>query len=129
MTRDYIDFAEYIARHYHSVPVLEVGIGANFKVFEELRRRDIDVRAVDINPASGDVIMDDILKPDMDIYEGCALIYSVRPPPELVPYIERIAFLAGADLIVRPLSTDDAPPNGELKNYKSAVFYKIKPRG
>lgn len=125
MTRDYKDFAEYILGNYKDVPIVEIGIGANFRVFEELKKNNVDVRAIDIGPATDDVIKDDVLNPDMEIYSGAGLIYSIRPPPELVPYIEEVARKAGADLLIRPLTTDDVPENGELKNYKSAIFYKI----
>ena len=125
MTSDYKDFAEYILRHYRSMPIVEVGIGTDFRVFKELKRHNADIKAVDINPPSGDVIKDDVLNPEMEIYRDAGLIYSIRPPPELVPYIEKIAKEAGADLVIRPLSTDGVPANGKLQNYKSAIFYKI----
>jgi len=125
VTQDYKDFTEYISINYKDVPVVEIGIGSDFRVFEKLKRNGIDVRAIDIGPSTSDVIKDDVLNPDMEIYEGCGLIYSIRPPQELVPYIEEVARSAGADLIIRPLLTDDAPKNGKLINYKSAVFYKI----
>lgn len=125
MVCDYKDFAEYILRYYPDMPIVEVGIGADFRVFKELKRRNADVKAVDINPSSQDVTRGDVLNPDMDIYGDSRLIYSIRPPPELVPYIEKIARRAGADLIIRPLLTDNVPANGKLKNYKSAIFYKI----
>jgi uncharacterized UPF0146 family protein len=124
MTRDYKDFAEYILRHYRDTSIVEIGIGADFKVFKELKKHKADIRAVDINPSSDDVIKDDALNPNMDIYRGCGLIYSVRPPPELIPYIEKIAQKAGADLIVRPLSTDNVPTGLKLQNYGSSHFFK-----
>jgi uncharacterized UPF0146 family protein len=125
VTSDYIDFAEYLARHYSNVPIVEVGIGSNFEVSKELKKHGHDVRSIDINPSLEEVIKDDILNPDLEIYKDCGLIYSIRPPPELVSYIAAVAKVVGADLIIRPLSTDDAPKKGELKNYKSAIFYKI----
>ncbi len=123
--RDYKDFTEYILKHYRDAPIVEVGIGADLSVFKELKRQNVDVKAVDISPSLSDVIKDDVLNPKMEIYKGCGLIYSIRPPPELVPYIEKIAQNAGADLIIRPLSTDNVPANGKLQNYKSAIFYII----
>lgn len=125
MTDDYKDFAEYILKNYSNSTVVEVGIGSDFKVFNELKKKT-DVRAIDINPSSEEVLRDDILNPDLEIYSGAGLIYSIRPPPELVPYIEKIAQKAGADLIVRPLSTDSIPTNAKLQNYRSAIFYRIK---
>jgi uncharacterized UPF0146 family protein len=123
--RDYKDFAEYILGNYKDVPIVEIGIGSDFRVFEELKKDGADARAIDIGPHTDNVIKDDVLDPDMEIYEGCGLIYSIRPPPELIPYIAEVAKSVGADLLVRPLTTDSAPENGELKNYKSAIFYKI----
>jgi uncharacterized UPF0146 family protein len=125
MTSDYKDFAEYILRHYRGMPIVEVGIGTDFRVFKELKRHNADIRAVDITPSSSNVTKDDVLNPKMEIYRDAGLIYSIRPPPELVPYIEKIAKEAGADLVIRPLSTDDVPANGKLQNYKSAIFYRI----
>ncbi len=128
MVYDYKDFAEYILRYYPDMLLVEIGIGADFRVFKELKRQNADIKAVDITPSSHDVTGDDVLNPDMDIYAGSGLIYSIRPPPELVPYIEKIAGRAGADLIIRPLSTDNVPANGKLKNYKSAIFYMVMQR-
>ncbi|MEE8402314.1 MAG: UPF0146 family protein [Candidatus Hydrothermarchaeaceae archaeon] len=128
MVCDYKDFAEYILRYYPKVRIVEIGIGADFRVFKELKRRNADIKAVDISPSSGDVIRDDVLSPDMDLYAGSGLIYSVRPPPELIQYIAEITRRVGADLIIRPLSTDNVPANGKLKNYKSAMFYMVMQR-
>jgi uncharacterized UPF0146 family protein len=123
--QDYKDFTEYILINHKGVPIVEIGIGSDFRVFEELKKNGTDVRAIDIGPTTSDVIKDDVLNPDMEIYDGAGLIYSIRPPQELIPYIEEVARGAGADLIIRPLMTDDTPKNGKLINYKSAIFYKI----
>jgi uncharacterized UPF0146 family protein len=128
VTSDYKDFAEYIIRRYRDVPIVEIGIGTDFGVFKELKKQNADIKAVDINPATDEVIKDDILNPDMRIYRNCGLIYTIRPPPELLPYIKRIAQKAEANLIVRPLTTDNVHKIGKLKNYKSAIFYKINYR-
>lgn len=125
MACDYKDFAEYLLKHYPNTPIVEIGIGTDSRVFEELKKQNVDVKAVDINPTSSNVTRDDILKPNISLYMGSGLIYSIRPPPELIPYIEKIAQKTGADLIIKPLLTDNAPKNGKLKNYKSAIFYKI----
>lgn len=126
MTFCYKDFADYIQKNYREKSVVEIGVGSDFRVFKELKKRNLDIKAVDIRPSTGDVIRDDVLNPDMGIYLGCGLIYSIRPPFELIHHIEKIAQNAGADLIIKPLSTDDTPPHGKLKNFKGAFFYKIK---
>ena len=125
MVDDYRDFAEYILKNYADKPIVEIGVGSNFRVFNELKRHNVAIKAVDISPSSDDVIKDDILDPNMKIYGGVGLIYSIRPTPELAPYIEKIAQKTGAELIIRPLSTDNIPANGKLQTYKSAIFYKV----
>ena len=124
MTGDYKDFAEYILKNHANKPIVEIGIGSDFRVFNELKRRNAVIMAVDLNPSSSDVTKDDILDPNMEIYAGVGLIYSIRPPPELIPYIEKIAQKTGAELIIRPLSTDNMPTNLRLHNYGGSYFLK-----
>ncbi|MEW6162867.1 MAG: UPF0146 family protein [Nitrospirota bacterium] len=40
------------------------------------------------------------------MYTGVYLIYSLRPPPELIPYMVRLARMLPADLIVKPLASE-----------------------
>lgn len=124
MIEDYKDFAEYISKDYRKAKkIVEVGIGRESGVFEELKKSiKGEVIAVDISPERG-VIRDDILQPREEIYKGADLVYAVRPPPDLLPYLEAIAKRVGADLIIRPLSTDLV--GRKITNYKKTFFYKI----
>ena len=80
----------------------------------------------DIKPCQDSVILDDIRQPNLKIYKDSELIYSIRPPEELHPYLEQLSEKLGADLIIKPLSTDSIRTRGKMKliNYKKAVFYK-----
>jgi hypothetical protein len=80
----------------------------------------------DIKPYHDQVILDDIRQPDLKIYEDAGLIYSIRPPEELHPYLENLSDSLGVDLIIKPLSTDfiNTWKKMDLINYKKAVFYK-----
>ena len=49
---------------------------------------------------------DDITNPRLHLYRGADLIYSVHPPPELLPYLIRLAERVKAALLVKPLSED-----------------------
>jgi hypothetical protein len=62
----------------------------------------------------------------LDIYSGATLIYSIRPPEELQNHIKKVAESVGADLIIKPLSTEFINSDASLKliNYKKAIFYK-----
>ncbi len=80
----------------------------------------------DIKPYHDGIILDDIRQPDLKIYKDAGLIYSIRPPEELHPYLEKLSGNVGADLIIKPLSTDSINIKGKMNlvNYKKAVFYK-----
>ncbi|MFQ6135979.1 MAG: UPF0146 family protein [Candidatus Hydrothermarchaeales archaeon] len=135
MTIDYKDFVEYICENYDNAKkIVEVGVGSKYDVLEELDKRlDAIVIGTDIrvNPKDPKIIKDDITDPDLTIYEDADLIYSIRPPIEMHPYIERVAHAVGSDLIIKPLSTEYVNRSGlfddvKLVNYKSSAFYLFR---
>jgi hypothetical protein len=121
LTEDFKDFAEYIWKNYRKKRIVEVGIGPNDQVFRELRNKGMDVISTDVK-SRPDVIVDDAYRPNYEIYESAALIYSIRPPPEMFSYLKKIAHRVGADLIIKPLSTDPSC-GGILVSYKKTTFY------
>ncbi len=103
----YEGLVNYIAGRYSQT--VEIGIGHFPDVAFALLERGVRVFATDIRPFhySGlKVIVDDITKPDISQYTGVELLYSLRPPPELVPYMVRLARTLSTDLIVRPLDSE-----------------------
>lgn len=128
MLQDYKDFAEYIAKHYpNAKKIVEVGVGREFSVLRELKKklRNAQIIATDITGRQS-TVRDDITKPDISIYENAELIYSIRPSPELYPYLERLARKVGADLIIRSLSSDFVKTKAKIVNYKKTAFYLYK---
>lgn len=124
MLPDYKDFAEYIALHYPDAgKIVEVGVGREFTVIEELKRllKGTEIVAVDIKGRRG--VIDDVTSPRLELYKNASLIYAVRPNPELYPYLLRIARKVKADLIIRPFSLDPPLKKGRLVNYKTSTFY------
>lgn len=121
------DFAQYIINNYSNADkIVEVGAGKFHKVASILRQNlNSTIVMTDIKPSHEKIIKDDIVDPDLKIYTGSSLIYSIRPQPELMPYLLIIAEKTGADLIIKPFSTDFVNP-GKMKliNYKKATFYK-----
>ncbi|NOZ77479.1 MAG: hypothetical protein GXO65_07500 [Euryarchaeota archaeon] len=109
MGTDYKDFVDFLLENHPGMKkVVEVGIGPDLDAFRELKRRFAGtVLATDVNPSSPEVIKDDVTSPDIAIYQGADLIYSIRPPPELFAPLEELARRVGARLVIRPLSTDD----------------------
>jgi uncharacterized UPF0146 family protein len=127
MLNDYKSFAEYIALNYLSaVKIVEVGIGNEFSVFEELKRLLINVEIIAVDIKENYPFKDDITKSKSNIYEGSDLIYSIRPNPELYTYLMNLASKVQTDLIIRPFSLDYPPEKGKLINYKKAVFFLFK---
>ncbi len=51
-------------------------------------------------------VADDVMFPSLPVYEGAGLIYSLRPPLEMVPALERLAERISADLLVVPISDE-----------------------
>ena len=87
----------------------EIGIGHFSGVAYGLLEKGLRVFATDIVPFHYEgirVITDDITSPDASLYREVDLIYSMRPPPELVPYMKRLAETSSADLIVKTLSSE-----------------------
>jgi hypothetical protein len=123
------DFTEYIINHYsQSSLIVEVAVGHFLQVACNLKKHlKVDIIITDIKPYHDRVIQDDIRQPDLKIYKDAGLIYSIRPPEELHPYLEKLSHDIGADLIIKPLSTDsiNTKERMDLINYKKAVFYKI----
>jgi len=123
------DFSEYIISNYKNASlIVEVGVGGFSIVALTLQEHlNMDIIMTDIKPSHENVIVDDITKPNLNIYSGASLIYSIRPPEELQEHIKRVAEIVGADLIIKPLSTEFIKPDKCMKliNYKKAIFYKM----
>ncbi len=121
------DFAQYIVNNYSNAEkIVEVGAGKFHKVASILEENlSSSIVMTDIKPSHGKIIKDDICNPDLKVYSGSSLIYSIRPQPELMPHLMIVAEKTGADLIIKPFSTDSIPADKmKLVNYKRATFYR-----
>ncbi len=121
------DFGQYIINNYAQADkIVEVGAGKFHKVALILQKNlKTSIIMTDIKPSGNDVLQDDICNPDLKIYKGSSLIYSIRPQPELQPYIINVAEKVGADVIIKPFSTEFVSSNKmKLINYKKTTFYK-----
>ena len=127
--------AEYIAENYPSAKkIAEVGVGKVPDVAIEVQRLlpKCGVIVTDVAEQTELLVRvkfvhDDITEPNLNIYEGAALIYSVRPPPELQPYLLQVAQKAGADLLIKPLASESMYlKGGNLINYQGIAFYVFR---
>lgn len=126
------DFGEYIISEIGSekVKVAEIGIGKFKKISEMLSQKEnITLIKVDINPDDDSIVRDDITDPDFDLYDDVDIIYSIRPPSELQPYLVKLAGKINSQLIIKPLTGEDLNTPGanmKLKNFKKASFYVLR---
>lgn len=116
-----LQLADFIAQRYRRVA--EIGIGNNVAIAELLKSKGVSVIATDVRKVKTSVefYIDDVWNPRLEIYRGVELVYSIRPPPELLPAIRRLSELLNADCLVKPLYGDYY--DGELMNYRGISFY------
>ena len=123
------NFAEYILSQCDKNPtkIVEIGVGKFNQVSDYLNKRDnVELIKTDIYPNDSDVIKDDVTNPNLKLYEDIDIIYSIRPPSELQPYIIDLALKVNSKLIIKPLFNEDINSKKiklKLKNYKKASFY------
>lgn len=126
------DFTEYILNEigHRNVKIAEIGIGKFDKIAETLSHQEnITLIKTDIRPKDSRVIKDDITNPNLELYENVDLIYSIRPPSELQPYLVKLACEIDSQLIIKPLTNEDLNTGKvkmKLKNYNRASFYILK---
>lgn len=121
------DLARFILARY-SGKVVEVGVGRAPDValllgpYLEVVPTDKEGR----NLGGLAVVADDIFTPNLALYRGATLLYSIRPPLEMQPAVGRLARKIGADVIIRPLAEEVAQIPGfrrTLVNEGEARFY------
>ena len=126
------DFTEYILNEVgdEDVKIAEIAVGKFDRIAETLSSKDnITLIKTDILPKDSSVLKDDITNPNMELYEDVDLIYSIRPPSELQPYLVKLACEIDSQLIIKPLTNEDlntGKVNMKLKNYNRASFYILK---
>lgn len=123
------DFGEYIFKQTNNekIKIAEVGVGKFSDVYDFLKSKEnIDIIKIDITPADDTVIADDITNPNEELYKDIDIIYSIRPPSELQPYLIKLQKINNSKLIIKPLFNEDLNTGYvkmKLKNYKKASFY------
>ena len=118
----YQGLVDYVSVRY--LDCVEIGIGHFPDVAFALLKQGVRVFATDIRQFQYNglrVILDDITEPDISLYSSVDLIYSLRPPPELIPYMRRLARSVSADVIVKPLSSDHIA--GKIMKSGNTAFF------
>lgn len=126
------DFGEYILSEAgdDKTKIAEVAVGKFDMIADMLEKKEnITLIKTDISPKDSSVIKDDITNPNLEIYEGTDIIYSIRPPSELQPYLVRLAEKLDSQLIIKPLTNEDLNTGRakmKLKNFGRASFYILR---
>ncbi len=126
------DFADYILNESKNrdVKIAEVGVGKFSQIADILQKEDnITLIKTDILPADATVIKDDITNPNLELYKDVDIIYSIRPPSELQPYLVKLAEKVNSQLIIKPLTNEDLNTpkvKMKLKNFNRASFYILR---
>ena len=107
--------------------IVEIGAGKFQTISKNLSENEnIDIVMTDIDPANENIIKDDVFNPNMSIYNGADILFSIRPPSELQEAIMKIRDEVNATLIIKPLFNEDLnmkTKKMKLKNYNRASFY------
>jgi uncharacterized UPF0146 family protein len=117
----YKGLVEFITCRYGNA--VEIGIGHFPDVALALLKRGVSVFATDVKAfryGGLKIIIDDIIQPDFTLYAGLDLIYSLRPPSELVPFMIRLAERLSTDLIIKPLLSEHL--DGQLVYHGNTPF-------
>ena len=108
--------ASYIAKYYHNVA--EIGVGQNPETALILRDYGVKVFCTDIRPSPTipgvRIVCDDIFAPNLELYRGLDLIYSIRPHEEMMPGLIALAREVDCDLLVYHLGFEGFQNGGEL---------------
>ena len=121
------EIGEYILKNNKPpLKIIEIGIGKYYDIAQYLEKNGINITKIDINPSNENITKDDIAKPNLKIYENTDIIYSIRPPYEIQPYIMKLQEYTNSQLIIKPLTGEDLHKDCKkmkLKNYKKISFY------
>lgn len=106
----------YLASRY--TRAVEAGIGRNTVAAEMLAEKGILLRCTDIReqelPQHLQYARDDLFAPDLDLYKGADVIFSIRPAIEMIPPLLDIARAVNCDLVVYHLGFERYNDGGEI---------------
>ncbi len=108
---------DWVKQNYSDArKIIEVGVGHRIDVAERISRALplAEILVTDKDESwvrsrkSGRVraIADDVMFPSLKLYQGASLVYSLHPPGEILPGLEKLANGVGADLLIVPISDE-----------------------
>ncbi|MDO5850909.1 MAG: UPF0146 family protein [Methanobacteriaceae archaeon] len=131
MVNSWNSFSEYIIKNYKDAnKIIEIAVGNYTKTAEDIEKKiKGNILLTDIKFTNNNII-DDITNPKIELYENADLLYSIRPPEELQPYMVKLSDKIDTDLIIKPYSSEflniTIRNKFKLINYKKTSFYLKK---
>ncbi|MDG5760744.1 UPF0146 family protein [Natronococcus sp. A-GB1] len=121
---------EYLATYDRAV---EIGIGRRTDLAATLVEADVSVTATDITrravPGAVEFITDDVVDPDLAVYEGADVIYARNLPPELHRPTLEVAERVGADFLFTTLGGDQPAIPVERRTVREGTLYVARSDG
>lgn len=134
------DIVDFITSNYSNAKkIVEIGVGSLPSVAIRVKKRlasttviivDVDwikIREIEQEHPELVAIKDDVFRPEYAIYRGASLIYAIRPPPELIPAISNLSMAVNTDVLIRPLSSEEAgfnfSPKWKFVRHNKATLY------
>ena len=111
------EIVDWIAQNYSNArKIVEVGVGHRIEVAERvsevLPRAEVLVTDKDESWVRSRkshrirAVADDAMFPSLALYKDASLVYSLNPPGEILPALEKLATSVGADLLIVPISDE-----------------------
>jgi uncharacterized UPF0146 family protein len=118
--QDANDIANFVAKTYESArKIIEVGIGSQPWIARIIKENLGETRIIVTDNRKSnldyvkpfltevEIVKDDIFSPRIQIYEGADLVYSIRPPTEIILQLVNLSSRMGFDLLIRPYSDEE----------------------
>lgn len=111
------EIVNWIAQNYGSArKIVEVGVGHRIEVAERISKAlpHTEVLVTDKDESwvrsrksrRVRAVADDAMFPSLALYKDASLLYSLNPPGEILPALEKLATGVRADLLVVPISDE-----------------------
>lgn len=108
---------DWITHNYGNArKIVEVGVGHRIEVAERvsnaLPRTEVLVTDKDESWVRSRklqrvrAVADDVMFPSFGLYRNASLLYSLNPPGEILPALQKLASEVGADLLIVPISDE-----------------------
>lgn len=110
--------------------VVEIGIGHRTELARGLAEKGVSVTATDVTrrevPDAVEFVTDDVVDPDLAVYEDADAIYARNLPPELHRPTLEVADRVGANFLFTTLGGDQPAVPVERRTVREGTLYVVR---